>query len=334
MSTRAKEKTSSPLSVVGCLAAGFEIVGRNMWLVVLPVLLDLFLWLGPRFSIVPLLHRFVALLTAQPVPDQAMARQVAQAVQLLEQFGEQFNLLSLLSGLPLLNVPSLIAQRTSEMVSPLGEPRVLLVAGVLALLGWVIVLVPIGLVLGTLYLGSLARHVRVMHSSEKQEADRTIEVGSEVVKLARVLLFSTGMLVIGTVFVPLWLLLAGTATMIAPLLGFLVWALSVGLGSYVVLHLLFVVHSVLLGERGILQAAWESIVLIHTQFPSVVGLMVLGLVIYEGLGYVWALPSGDSWSLLVGILGNACIATGLTAATFVFYQERLAVGRQQAVGRD
>ena len=326
MSTRTQEEATGPLGVIGCLAAGFEMLGRNLWLVVLPVLLDLLLWLGPRFSIVPLLHRFVALLMSQPTPDSATAHQVAQAVQLLEQFGEQFNLLSLLSGLPLLNVPSLLTRQTSVTVSPLGEPHVLLVASVLALLAWVVVLVPIGLVLGTLYLSSLAHRVRAMRSSDEQGADQAIGA----VKLVRVFLFVAGVLMVGTVLVPLWLLLAGAAAAIWPLLGFLVWALGVGVMGYLALHLLFVVHGVLLGGRGLLQAIWESVVLIHTQLPSIVGLLMLVLVIYEGLGFVWSLPSGDSWSLLVGILGNACIATGLTAATFVFYQERLAVGSQQS----
>ena len=63
--------------------------------------------------------------------------------------------------------------------------------------------------------------------------------------------------------------------------------------------------------------------LIQTRFPSVVTLILLAVVIYEGLGFVWSLPSGDSWSLLVGILGNGCVATGLTAGTFVFYQEQV-----------
>ncbi|MEE9617614.1 MAG: hypothetical protein V3T90_11515 [Anaerolineae bacterium] len=326
MSTRTQEEATGPLGVIGCLAAGFEMLGRNLWLVVLPVLLDLLLWLGPRFSIVPLLHWFVALLMSQPTPDPATAHQVAQAVQLLEQFGEQFNLLSLLSGLPLLNVPSLLTRQTSVTVSPLGEPHVLLVASVLALLAWVVVLVPIGLVLGTLYLSSLAHRVRAMRSSDEQGADQAIGA----VKLVRVFLFVAGVLMVGTVLVPLWLLLAGAAAAIWPLLGFLVWALGVGVMGYLALHLLFVVHGVLLGGRGLLQAIWESVVLIHTQLPSIVGLLMLVLVIYEGLGFVWSLPSGDSWSLLVGILGNACIATGLTAATFVFYQERLAVGSQQS----
>jgi hypothetical protein len=78
-----------------------------------------------------------------------------------------------------------------------------------------------------------------------------------------------------------------------------------------------------LGERGLWRATLESIVLMHTQFSSLVGLVVLVLVIHSGLGFVWSLSPADSWLLLFGILGNACIATGLTAAVFVFYQERI-----------
>jgi len=305
------------LGVIGCLAAGFEMVGRNMYLAILPVLLDLFLWLGPHLSIAPLLRQFTALLLAQPAPDQAAASQVTQAVQLLEQFGEQFNLFSLFSLLPLLNVPSLLARHAPGMVSPLGESHVLAVTSVLALTAWAIVLLPAGLVLGALYLSGLAHRVRTAHSTS------ALPHSSGVGKLVWVLLFAAGLLVIGMVLVPLWLLLIGIAAAIVPLLGFLAWMLGVGIASYVALHLLFVVHGILLGGRGLLPAIWESIVLIHTQFPAVVGLVVLVLMIYAGLGFVWSLPSGESWFLLIGILGNACIATGLIAATFVFYQERI-----------
>ena len=142
-------------------------------------------------------------------------------------------------------------------------------------------------------------------------------------KLVRVFLFVALGLVAAMVAVPLWTLVIGAALAIAQPLGFLVWALSVGMGAYLALHLLFVIPSLVLGGRGLLRAVWESFVLIHTQFSSVMGLVLLVLVIYQGLGYVWSLPPGDSWSLLVGILGNACVATGLTAATFVYYQERV-----------
>ena len=319
------------MSVIGCLTIGFEIVSRHLWLIALPMLFDLFLWLGPRLSVAPLLRQFTSLLLAQPAPDQTMARQVEQAAQLLEQLGEQFNLLSLSSTLPLLNVPSLLARHTPGMLSPLGEPHVILVTGVFALVGWGIVMVPIGLSVGFLYLNSVAHRVRAARPAGEQDTtpgetegvEQAAMVSSGTGKLVRVLLFATGLLAAGTVLVPLWALLVGMTLTIAPLLGLLVWAFSLGLGSYFALHLLFVVPGVVLGGRGLLRATWESIMLIHTQFPSVVGLVMLTVLIYQGLSYVWSLPSADSWSLLVGILGNGCIATGLTAATFVFYQERV-----------
>lgn len=326
MSTKARKDTSGPLGVIDCLAAGFEILGQHLWLVALPVLLDLLLWLEPRLSIVPLLQGLAALLTSQPAPDPTTAQQVAQATQLLEQFGERFNLLSLLSALPLFNVPSLLARHAPAAVSPLGEPQVLLVTNVLGLMVWIAGLTLAGLVLGFLYLNSVAHRVRATHSHTPTPPHHHTPTPSPGVgKFIRVSLFVAGLLVTGIVLASFWLLLAAAAAVIAPLFGLLVWTLGVGLGGYVGLHLLFVVHGILLGERGLLQAAWESIVLIHTQLPSVMGLVVLAVVTYEGLGFVWSLPSGDSWSLLIGILGNGCTATALTTATFVFYQERAAV---------
>ncbi len=324
MNATTREETPRPLGVIGCLTAGFEIVGRHLWLIALPVLLDLFLWLGPRLSVSPLVEWFITFLTMQPPPDPTTARQVTQAVQLLEQFGEQFNLLSLFGALPLLNVPSLLAGHAPGPSSPLGTTHELGVTGVLALIGWGIVLLPLGLSLGFLYLNSVAHRVRAMGSTS------TLPHSPGAWKLVRVFLFATGLLATGMVLVPLWALLVGTTLTISPPLGLLVWAFSLGLGIHAALHLLFVIHGVVLGGRGLLRAIWESIVLMHTQFPSVVGLVVLTVVIQGGLSYVWSLPSADSWSLLVGILGNGCIGTGLTAATFVFYQERVADSHQKS----
>jgi hypothetical protein len=339
MNATTRQEAAGPLGVIGCLTAGFEMVGRHLWLIALPVLLDLFLWLGPRLSVVTLLQQFAAVLKAQSAPDPATMRQVTQAAQLLEQFGSQFNLFSFLSALPLLNVPSLLAWHASGTMSPLGEPQLLMVTNVLILVGWGAMLIPIGMALGVLYLNSLAHRVCAMRSpgeqvpaltkaegsalSEAEGPEQAIGVSGGVGRLIRVFLFATGMLIGGAVLTLLWMLLVGTVMAIAPMLGLLVWAFGIGLGSYIALHFLFVVHGVLIGGRGLLRAVWESILLIHAQFASVIGLVVLAVVIYEGLGLAWSLPSGDSWSLLVGILGNGCIATGLTAATFVFYQERM-----------
>lgn len=335
MEVRTRGKNAEPLGVIGSLRVGFEVVGRHLWLIILPVLLDLFLWFGPRLSTAPLFERLAAYLVAQPMPDPTVALQVEQAVQLLGQTGERFNLFALLAALPLLDVPSLLARRVPEMMTPLGESPVLLITGVLALIAWVAVLLPAGPVLGFLYLNSLAHRVRAVRiaedKSEVEAAGQVPKASSVIRKLISMFLFITGLLMAGIVLVPLWSLVVGIVLMVAPPIGFLVWTLSVAFGGYLALHLMFVVHGVLLGERGLFRATVESFMLIQTQFPSVVALVLLVLVIYEGLGFVWSLPSDGSWTLVVGILGNGCIATGLTAATFVFYQER--VGQIPQLGR-
>ena len=329
MDSRVEENKAGPLGVIASLRAGFEMVGRHIWLITLPILLDLFLWLGPRISTAPLNERFVDVLASQSVPDPTLARQMQQLGEMIGEMGGRSNLLSLLSALPVLDVPTLLARQALGMVTPLGEPRVLLVTSVLALLGWVIVLIPAGPVLGFVYLNSLARRVRAMGPVQDDESqpEETVDQGDRVKrginKLFSMFLFIAGLLMAVAVLVPLWSVAVGTVLMIAPPIGFLAWMISIGLGGYLALHLMFVVHGVLLGERGLFRATVESFMLIQTQFPSVMGLILLALVIYEGLGFIWSLPTSDSWTLLIGIVGNGCIATGLTAATFVFYRERI-----------
>ena len=331
MSTKTQEETTVPLGVIGSLTTGFEMVGRHLWLVVLPMLLDVLLWLGPRLSPLPLMRRFADLLMAQPLPDPSAAEQIELMVELLDQFGDRFNLFSLLSSLPLLNVPSLLARRAPALASPLGEPEVLLIKGLLVLMAWTIVLMPLGLALGFLYLNGLARRVRAMRSpegsntgpGEVEGAQERSRVTRFLIKIANVFLFATILFILGMIVVPLWSLAVGAIMLIAPPFGFLAWVIGTGLGGYLALHLLFVLPGVLVGERGLFRAMVESFVMIQMQFPSVVGLILAVVVIYEGLGFIWSLPSSDSWALFVGILGNGCIATGLTSAIFVFYQERV-----------
>ncbi|MCP4542825.1 MAG: hypothetical protein GY832_37360 [Chloroflexi bacterium] len=333
MNTKTQEEATGPLGVIGSLMAGFEVVSQHLWLIVLPMLLDLFLWLGPRVSIAPLSQGFIDFLKAQSVPDPTWVYQIEQTVILLEQTGEQLNLFSLFGAFPLLDVPSLLSQHIPGIVTPLGEPRILLVTSGLVLIVLMAILIPAGLMLGFLYMNSLARRVCAVRSFDEGDAksssgeiegtDQVVRVSSGLGKFVNVCLFVAGLLMAGMLFIPLWTLLVGLVMMIAPPFGFLVWSLGVGLGGYLILHLLFVIPGVLLGERGLFQATVESFMLIQTRFPSVVTLILVAVVIYEGLGFVWALPSGDSWSLLVGILGNGCVATGLTAGTFVFYQEQV-----------
>jgi hypothetical protein len=279
----------------------------------------------------------VRLLKAQASPDPDTARQVAQATSLLEQFGTQFNLLSVISGMPMLQIPSLLARRASGGGSPLGDPHVFSLSSFLALIPWWGALVLVGLVLGFLYLNEVAHQVKApgaRTSGNDAEATEGGRIGTDsslrasVSKFVRFVLFALSLLIIGSAVVPLWLLIVALGTALAQPLGIVLWVAGVGFIGYAALHLIFVVPSLLVGERRLLRAIGESVLLTRANLFSVFGLVILAMVIYEGLGYAWALPVNDSWALLVGIVGNAFVATGLTSAAFVFYRDRLALARR------
>lgn len=322
--TKKREK-SAPKGVIGCLTTGFEVLSYNAGLIALPVVLDLVLWLGPRISIAPLLNRFTELLLSQAAADPEIAFQLEQAQQLLRQISERFNLLSLLGGLPLLQLPSLLSRRAPGSVTPLGDPSVFYVSNIFAVMLFWGGLVLVGLMFGFLYLNGLAQRVRAVspYANEADSRDEQASVSTPQVKLIHFLLFAVGLLGSGLVFLSVWALAVAIGTAIVDALGILLWMMGVAAASYAGFHLIFVVPGMLLGGRGIMQAILESVLLSHEYLSSVVGLVVLVIVIYEGLQYAWSLPSGDSWLLLIGILGNAIVATGLSVATFVFYQERV-----------
>lgn len=322
MEDRRKEGTS-PKGVIGCLSAGFELLSRNLGLIILPVLLDLLLWWGPRISIAPLLRSWGSIIEAQSSATPDMTLQVDQVVEMLELIGEQFNLLSLLGGLPLLQVPSLLVQRAPGGISPLGKPIVFSIANFLALAPWWAGLILFGLLMGAWYLNGLAQRVYSIPSPAVEKINETANVDGEMERLLRAFMFGIILLIIVTATVFIWLLMVALAAAIAQLLGTLVWVVGGGLIGYAVLHMMFVPPSLLLGGRNLLRAMWESMILTHTQLSSVLGLVLLAVVIYEGLGFAWALPSGDSWALFIGIVGNAAIATGLTVGVFVFYREQM-----------
>jgi hypothetical protein len=92
------------VGLIDTLSAGFDRTAKRLWLILIPVLLDLGIWLGPTLSLKQLSQQAITLL-----PDVAgLGTQYAQAVELsrawLQEAGETVNLLTLLSmrvlGLP------------------------------------------------------------------------------------------------------------------------------------------------------------------------------------------------------------------------------------------
>ncbi len=307
------------MGTLACVTTGFEIVARNPELVVLPLFLDLFLWLGPRLSIAPVLSAVQEFL----LQWQALTPAVAEAAdgfrlagQILEELSQSYNLFSLLHPAPLLGVPVLMPARLSAL-GPFGQQPAIEIAALLLLLVGAIGLIVIGLGLTAWYLCGLGREVIAETACPLPGPPSPWTLWRQFIKLGVLILM------FGLSFSLLLSFFAGLIGLISFEFAGLVITLAAAMTLFIVLHLLFTIPGIVQLRRDTLRAMKESLLLTRGDFLNVLFLLGLIFVISQGLNVVWTLPDPSSWSTLVGLAGHAFVSTALTAGLFVFYQERL-----------
>src|SRR5688572_17749956 len=153
MYTQKVEELPPPPGVISSLKAGFNAVSTHIGLILLPLALDVFLWLGPRLSVDQLISPFFRILSDRARLDQTSAAQL----NLMREIIEQFNLLSLLGKLQTfpVGIASLLAQ-TMPTKTPFGSQIVLEVPSVPVLIGLAFLLILFGWSLGGLYFRSVS----------------------------------------------------------------------------------------------------------------------------------------------------------------------------------
>jgi len=306
-----------PQGIIASLVTGFEAINARWELMLLPLALDLFLWLGPHLSIGPLVPQVEAAMSnliAAAGSDAATQSNFQIIRTALEDFGATFNVFSFLSTAPL-GLPSLLAAR-GPVLTPAGSPIVWTVNSVpLYLLLWG-VFVLVGLLLGAFYFDLIAQQVR---DKRLRWGVLLRQVWGDWARLTALSVIAVGAVVV--LGLPI-LLLTGLLSLISPILGGLVWVGGLMVILWVLFYGGFALHGMLLQRRGLFHALWDSARLVQINLPYAAGLFVVVVVINLGLAAVWNLPGDDSWLLLLGLGGHALISSALVTATFVFYQDR------------
>ena len=303
-----------PPGVIASLVAGFEAVNARLELILLPLALDLFLWLGPHLSVRPLVDRLLALFATPSGADAVTQRNYELVRQALGDYGATFNLFAILSTAPL-GLPSLIASQGAAR-TPAGPAPTWQVDSVLQyclLLGSFLLL---GLFLGSLYFGGVAQQVR-----DRRVRLRLLfqQVWGDWARLTALSALALGvLLLLGAPVV----VLTGLLSLLSPIVSMLVWIAGATLILWTLFYTGFALHSMLLLRRGLFGAIWDSVRLVHFNLPQSAGLWVMVVLINAGLGLVWTLPGSGSWFMLLGLAGHALISTALVAATFAFYFDR------------
>lgn len=324
--------------IIETLSAGFEAIAKRFWILLIPIALDLLLWLGPKVSLYPLIHgalEWMQIIAVSQPSSEAVANaqqiwQQANMAQVWEQFAEQFNLLNLLPGvnivallsLGLLDLPSLAAG--SALPNPLADiAPVTQVSGALSVLWLVIIMLASGLFLSVLYQGLIAQEVREEQLNLPYLLRRSWLYWRS---LARVALGYLMILVL--VGWPALLLTFVVGAFSPVLMQFLFLLISVAL-FWVAFYLSLTPHGILLGEEKPLVALLTSINLIQRNFGSAMLLLLLSRLIRLGLGFVWPLLTRSVPGTAAAIVGNAFISAGLAAASFIFYRDRFTIWREQ-----
>jgi hypothetical protein len=308
------------MGVLACLAAGFEIVARRPTLILAPLLLDLFLWLGPRLSLAPLfaaLSRFYENLP--PVEGNLVLldeQMLAQLVQMFSVGAARYDLFAALSPAPLLGIPAVMASQLA-VERPMGVRPEIVIASPFAALGWVALLVIVGLGINALYLRIIGLQVIAETESPLPGPQSVWTLWGRLIIFTLIVLF-----ILGT------LLFAGSSLvtlvgLLIPGLAYFALTFLFALLVFVAFHLIFAIPGMVQLRRSPLHAIQESVLLTRADFVGLSLLVLLILIISRGFNVVWMLPDPATWQNLVGIAGHAFVSTALLATLFVYYQERL-----------
>jgi len=326
------------LGVIDTLTAGFHIAVRKPWLLLIPLLLDLVLWAGPKVSVVPLFDEIAGLaveaLTAEALgadpaapapqtPPSAGDRSRLAAMEQLELMRAAITDYNLLSRLALnrLLVPSVAGIRA---IDPAAD-RVVNVSTLGQGVGLALLLVGLGLFVACAYWALLAQQVR-------RERNDLAELGRQVPMFWLRMIGVVGIVIavlLGLGAVSMLIALAaqvfallGAAALTQVVMGLLMYAMWL-LVLWITFYLFFVPQAVTLAEAPPLTALKQSFIIVRTFFWRALVLFVLVNIISTGLGYLWALLMTNMVGTVAAILANAFVGTGLVAAMFIFFRDRI-----------
>ncbi len=298
-----------PPGIFGSLRTGFDAIAAHVTVILVPLALDLLLWLGPRLSmdriIQPGLKQFGTLATGAGMKPT----DIQNTLDVAGKFFQAFNLLGILRTFPV-GIFSLMSS-IMPTHTPWGIPTVVEVSSAAQLLGLWFLLTIAGWVLGGLYFRWVAALAIPGSSPEvRPSAGRAI-----VQTVLYALICSVFFWVVG---LPIMLLL-DALFMINAMLGQGVLLLLGFVSIWLVVPLFFSPHGIFARKQNALTSILSGFQMTRFTLPTsslfVLTVFLLGI----GLNFLWSQPTNDSWLMIVGIFGHAFITTALLASSFVYY---------------
>jgi len=318
------QKQDKPATLPGVwatLSAAFELTTRYLWLMVLPAVLDLFLWIGPRLSFHTFIESVIAALPTEGVPADALA--------LLQSAAAQMNHFTYLS-VSLLGVPALMAGPMPAK-TPV-TPAVIDGGGGVAWLGLLLLFTVVGLLLAAFYYNLIAYAMRRTLTTALPPLGPVRFMRRVNHSWLRLIALAVVVVVLVAVVLLPALLLAGLVLLFSQTLATLVLLAALMVVIWLLMFFSFTPQGMLLNPRGFVSALADSVRLFQSSLPAAGGLLLVVVVARQLLRTVLLTADSGTWVTAILILAHAYIATALTVALFLFYRDRFVAALKKKEG--
>ena len=330
--------------MIDTLSAGLSVMMQNPWLLLLPILFDLFYWFAPPLILGP---ELVTLLLTPFDPEGANATLFAARPELAPEFNGLYGTLkdfassvnlwqffvssylfwpsALVSQFPDASAISLIQERGWQLTTP-GN----VVSSVLGL-------AVIGLFVNVFWLHGVAISLQTRETKE-----------NPLIHLARAvrptLKHSLLLLTMGLIFLmifmgglfPLSFILA-VIMLLSPGVGACLYSFAIigilWLLFWLAVHLYFTVAAMIMQNKGLLQAPRLSIQIVRRFFRSGLGFVLLCTILTWGFQIVWGSLNSDLGKI-ISITGNAALGTAIAAAMMIFFDERYSIIQEELKSKE
>lgn len=303
------ENLPPPPGIISSIKAGFDVIASHILVILLPLALNLGMWLGPRLQMDALFKSLESDMVLIWQASQIPADQIQSMITSYETMTQSANLFQLLRTFPI-GIPVLFAPTKGPFTTPLGDPTILQVNG-LTLLLWFFLLTGIGWIIGAIYF----RIVAGVTFPQQTESVHVLQAIFQTILISIV-----GNLLLFALSMPIFFILL-VAMQVSTVLANLV-VLFVALGSvWVIVPLFFWAHGVFLKRQNVLTSILSSIKLTRFTLPTSSLFVLTVFLLSYGLNYLWRLPSLNSWLTLLGLFGHSFVTTALLASSFIYYYE-------------
>ena len=296
-----------PPGLIYTLVRGFDSVASHVVVILPPVLLDLFLWLGPHLRLKGFLQPFLDQMPTMAKTFPSTFPDLAAVQQAWTSFMNQFNLFIIMRTFPVGTTSLLSLQAPGQ--TPLGAPVSLDAGSFGGIVGWALLLALFGWLIGALYYYwisgvTLKPGVRSLWKSIQQTTVLSI------IWLGMLLVFGLPAL-----------LLISVITLFSPLMGQIILIAGALLLAWLMMPVFFSAHGIFTLQLDAFRSILGSLRMVRFTLPNT-GLFLLAFVlINSGLNFLWNTPALNSWWMLVGIAGHAFVSTALLAASFIYYRD-------------